>query len=305
MVIVIHQSLSTQSALFYNEKKVEQKKATFFQSGNTPTINPFAGTKQDRLNILKEIEDRNSRVKQKVLHISVNPTVSDVVKLGDTGIRTEIGKLMEHLGYGNQPYFVYKHADLDRTHFHIVSTRIDQQTGKKIRDDYEKEKVQRFIKSMEQKYDLTKEPNPEQSNLKFSAGSRNLKRNLESLFYQLNQIESITTKRLYDKSLELFNVEIRRAGRGHVVFVTDGNGNSVRSPIRLSEFEERPKFYISAMAEKELQVQKPMIDKFQIAQWSRDINRLVESIKELNSNRKQKIKKSTRSQKFRKYGNRF
>ena len=193
MVIVIHQSLSTQNALFYNEKKVEQKKATFFHSGNTPTINPFAGTKQDRLNILKEAEERNTRVKKKGLHISVNPTVSDLLKLGDTGIRTEIKNLMEHLGYGNQPYFVYKHADLDRTHFHIVSTRIDQQTGKKIRDNYEKEKTQRFIRSLEQKYDLTKEPNQQQTDLKFSAGSRNLKRNLESLFYQLNQIESITT----------------------------------------------------------------------------------------------------------------
>ncbi len=286
MVIVIHQSLSTQNALFYNEKKVEQKKATFFQAGNTPTINPFAGTKQDRLNILTEIEDRNSRVKQKCLHISVNPTVSDLVKLGDAGIRTEIKNLMEHLGYGSQPSFVYKHADLDRTHFHIVSTRIDQQTGKKIRDSYEKEKTQRFIKSLEQKYDLSKEPNKEQTNLKFSAVSSNLKRNLERLFYQLNHIESITSKQLYDKSLELFNVEMRRSGRRHVVFVIDGAGNPVRYPIRLSDFEERPKFYVSARAEQELQIQKPLIDTFQLAQWVRDFNRLVEKSKSFESKSK-------------------
>ena len=130
----------TQNALFYNEKKVEQHKAVFFKSGNTPTINPFAGTKYDRLNILHEIEERNSRVKKKGLHISVNPTVLDLVRMGEPGIRSEIGNLMEQLGYGNQPYFVYKHADLDRVHFHIVSTRIDQQTGKKIRDNYEKRK---------------------------------------------------------------------------------------------------------------------------------------------------------------------
>jgi hypothetical protein len=282
MVIVIHQSTSTQNALFYNEKKVEKKKATFFQSGNTPTINPFAGTKYDRLNILNEIEERNTRVRKKGLHISVNSTVNDLVKLGDAGIRTEIKNLMELLGYSDQPYFVYKHGDLDRTHFHIVSTRIDQQTGKKIRDNYEKEKVQRFIKSLEQKYGLTKEQNKEQTNLKFSAGSANLKRNLESLFYQLNQIDSISTKQLYDKSLELFNVEIRKSGRGLVVFITDGFGNPVRYPIRLSEFGERPKFYVSARVEKELQISKPVIDKFQLAQWARDINRLVEKNNYLN-----------------------
>ncbi|KJF44958.1 relaxase/mobilization nuclease domain-containing protein [Draconibacterium sediminis] len=276
MVIVIHQSGNTQNALFYNEKKVEQKKAHFYKSGNTPTINPFAGTKHDRLNILKEIEDRNTRVKKKGLHISVNPTVTDLVKMGDKGIRTEIGNLMEHMGYGNQPYFVYKHSDLDRTHFHIVSTRIDCQTGKKIKDNYEKEKTQRFIKSLEQKYDLTKEQNQARSNLKFSAGSRNLKQNLESLFYQLNQIESISTKQLYDKSLELFNVEVRRSGRGYVVFVTDEIGNPIRYPIRLSEFQERPKFYLAKSAEQEIQVPIQMIDKFQMAQWARDLSRLVE-----------------------------
>ena len=279
MVIVIHQSGNTQNALFYNEKKVEQKKAHFYKSGNTPTINPFAGTKHDRLNILKEIEERNTRVKKKGLHISVNPTVTDLVKLGDKGIRTEIGNLMEHLGYGNQPYFVYKHSDLDRTHFHLVSTRIDCQTGKKIKDNYEKEKTQRFIKSLEQKYDLTKEQNQVQSNLKFSAGSRNLKQNLESLFYQLNQIESISTKQLYDKSLELFNVEVRRSGRGHVVFITDEIGNPMRYPIRLSEFEERPRFYLSQKAEWEIQIQPQVIDQFQLAQWARDLNRLVEKSK--------------------------
>ena len=298
MVIVIHQSLSTQNALFYNEKKVEQKKATFFQSGNTPTINPFAGTKQDRLNILSEIEDRNSRVKQKGLHISVNPTVSDLVKLGDAGIRTEISNLMKHLGYGNQPYFVYKHADLERIHYHVVSTRIDITTGKKIRDDYEKEKVQRFIKSLEQKYDLKKELNKEQPNLKFSAGSSNLKKNLESLFYQLNQMESITSKQLYNKSLELFNVEIRRSGRGHVVFVTDGNGNPVRYPIRLSEFEERPRFYVSFKTQQEVQIPKPVIDKFQLAQWGRDLNRLVERSKRQENNKKERIKRIQKGKKM-------
>ena len=234
MVIKIHQSVHIKNALFYNERKVVQQKASFFHSQNMPVSNPFWGDKNDRYRVLKEIEDRNTRVKKKGLHISVNPTVSDLVRLGDSGIRTEINNLMKHLGYENQAYLVYKHADLERVHFHIVSTRIDQETGKKIKDNYEKEKVQRFIKSLDEKYDLSKDNIDEKANLKFSSTSSNLKRNLESLFYQLNQIESITTKELYDRSLELFNIKIQRSGRGHVVFITDGNRNPVRDPMRLS-----------------------------------------------------------------------
>ena len=178
------------------------------------------------------------------MHISVNPTVSDLVQLGDAGIRTEIGNLMKHLGYGNQPYLVYKHADLERVHFHIVSTRIDCDTGKKIKDSYEKEKTQRFIKDLEQKYQLIKDEPQEKMNYRFSGSSKNLKQNLESLFGQLNRMEFITSKEMYDQALKLFQVEIRKAGRGHLVFVTDENGNPIRHPVKMSDFQERPKFYL-------------------------------------------------------------
>ncbi len=245
MVIKIHQACSTQNALFYNERKVFQHKATFYHSRNTPEINPFLGDKNARNQIFKEIEDRNTRVRKKGLHISVNPTVGDLVRLGDAGIRTEIDNLMKHLGYGNQPYLVYKHADLERVHFHIVSTRIDCETGKKIKDNYEKEKTQRFIKDLEQKYQLTKDDNPEKLNFRFSNSSKDLKQNLENLFGQLNRMEFITSKEMYDQALGLFQVEIRRAGRGHLVFVVNENGNPIRHPVKMSDFQDRPKFYLS------------------------------------------------------------
>jgi hypothetical protein len=210
-----------------------------------PVVNPFMGDKNDRYRIFQEIEERNTRVRKPGLHLSVNPTVGDLVRLGDAGIRTEIDNLMNHLGYGNQPYFVYKHADLERVHFHLVSTRIDCDTGKKIKDSYEKEKTQRFIKVLEQKYQLTKDDPLEKLNYRFSGSSKNLKQNLESLFSQLNRMEFITSKELYDQALGLFQVEIKKAGRGHLVFVTDENGNPNRHPVRMSDFEERPNFYFS------------------------------------------------------------
>lgn len=185
------------------------------------------------------------KVKNKGLHISFNPTINDMVRLGEKGIRTEINRLMEHLGYGNQPYFVYKHADIDRVHFHIVSTRIDKQSGKKIKDSYEKDKVQKFIKELEQKSQLTNDEPKEKINLKFTAYSKNLKQNLESLFKELNGMDFITNKQMYNDALRLFHIEIRQEKKGHLIFVTDGNGNPVRYPIKMSDFEERPMFYQS------------------------------------------------------------
>ncbi len=243
MVIVIHQAASTQNALFYNERKVKEGKATFYDSRNTPSANPFIYSSQHRNQIFKRIEYSNTRVKNKGLHISFNPTLNDMVRLDEKGIRTEINRLMEHLGYGSQPYFVYKHADIDRVHFHIVSTRIDKQTGKKVKDNYEKEKVQKFIKELEQTYQLTKDEPKEKINLKFTAYSKNLKQNLENLFKELNRMDFITSKRMYDDALKLFHIEIKQVQKGHLIFVTDGNENPVRHPIRMSDFEERPRFY--------------------------------------------------------------
>ncbi len=245
MVIVIHQSSDTRNAFQYNEKKIKEGVASYFHSANTLSVNPFMYDQGHRWKILHDIEKQNPRVKKKCLHISVNPSGSDLLKLDDRTVRQEVDRMMEHMGYGSQPYFVYKHQDLERVHFHVVSTRIDKMTGKKIRDGYEKDKMQKFVKELEQKYQLKQEIPAQLRNLKFTASSGHLKRNLESLFKELNRIDIITSKELYDQALGLFQVEIRKAGRGHLVFVTDENGAVIRHPMKLSDFEERPRFYLS------------------------------------------------------------
>lgn len=245
MVIVIHQSNDTRNAFLYNETKVKEGIASYFHSANTLSVNPFLYDQRHRWKILNDIEKENPRVKKKCLHISVNPSSMDMNKLDDKTIRQEIDRMMEHMGYGKQPYYVYKHQDLERIHFHVVSTRIDKATGKKIRDDYEKNKMQKFVKELEQKYQLKQEIPAEVLNLKFTASSGNLKQNLENLFKRLNRMEFITTRKMYDQALGLFQVEVRKAGKGHMVFVTDENGAVIRHPMKLSNFDERPKFYLS------------------------------------------------------------
>lgn len=77
------------------------------------------------------------------------------------------------------------------------------------------------------------------------AYSKNLKQNLENLFTELNRMGFITSKQMYNDALKLFHIETRQVQKGHLVFVTDGNGKPVRHPIKMSEFEERPRFYFS------------------------------------------------------------
>ena len=60
---------------------------------------------------------------------------------------------MEALGYGKQPYIVFKHNDIAREHTHIVSLRVDGE-GKKINDRFEKRRSKQIIDTLERKYNL-------------------------------------------------------------------------------------------------------------------------------------------------------
>lgn len=245
MVIKIHQTISTEKAFYYNERKVEEGEAVFFHSANTLSKNPFVYSQTRRLKEFLDIEKQNQRIKNKCLHISINPSQTEIAKLSDHIIRKEIQNFMDHMGYGNQPYYVYKHQDLDRVHYHIVSSRVEKQSGKKIKDNNERRNVQKFIKDLELKYQLNNKINEERIDFEFSPHSRNIKQSLESLFYHLNHTEQINSKELYVKALSVFNVEIQKSGRGHIVVVTDDEGKPIRYPIRLSKFKEKQNFYLS------------------------------------------------------------
>lgn len=91
------------------------------------------------------------RTEKPVIHISLNPHPDDV--LTDEQL-TAIGEeYMQKLGYGNQPYLIFKHEDIDRRHIHIVSLRVDS-TGKKINDSNEYRRSKAITEELEQKYGL-------------------------------------------------------------------------------------------------------------------------------------------------------
>ncbi len=60
---------------------------------------------------------------------------------------------MQDMGYGTQPYVVFKHTDIDRTHLHVISVRVDE-TGKKIDSNFEKVRSMKICRQIEKDYKL-------------------------------------------------------------------------------------------------------------------------------------------------------
>lgn len=93
----------------------------------------------------------NSHVRKPVIHISLNPSPKDILSKEQMTVLAQ--KFMEKFGYGNQPYIVWLHEDIDRKHMHIVSVRINEK-GEKIDHNREAIRAQNICRDMEVKYGL-------------------------------------------------------------------------------------------------------------------------------------------------------
>ena len=107
MVAKISVGNSFYGALAYNGEKINEAK------GRLLTANRIYNDGSGTVDIHRAMEDflsfmpAQSRVEKPVVHISLNPHPDDV--LTDTELQDIAREYLEKMGYGNQPYLVFKH----------------------------------------------------------------------------------------------------------------------------------------------------------------------------------------------------
>lgn len=84
-------------------------------------------------------------------HISLNPDIKD--NLSDNQLSDIARQYMDSMGWGEQPYIVFKHTDIEREHIHIVSVQVDSD-GKKINDSKRNERSVAVTEELEKQYGL-------------------------------------------------------------------------------------------------------------------------------------------------------
>ena len=155
---------------------------------------------------------------------------------------------MERMGYGSQPYIVFKHTDIDRTHIHIVSICVGID-GKKIPDDYDHPRSMAICRDLEQKYDLHKATQQEQKQTNkvfkpLNHKNGDIKSQIGSVVRHLTKYYSFSTMGSYNALLSLFNITVEevkgeRNGQpvnGLVYVALDENGNKASNPFKASLF---------------------------------------------------------------------
>ena len=151
MVAKISYGSSLYGALAYNGEKVNEGVAKILETNKVfcPADggHDITACMQDFMAYMPS----QIRTKKPIIHISLNPHPDD--KLSDEQFSVIALEYIEKMGYGNQPFVVYKHEDIDRHHLHIVTLAVDE-TGRKINDGNNFYASKRITREMEQKYGL-------------------------------------------------------------------------------------------------------------------------------------------------------
>ena len=153
MVANIRSRPSPSGALYYNKEKVDKDEAEVLLWQKM--LEPF--DKHGRMDIdacmdsFRPYFEANRRTTNTVFHVLLNPSPED--KLTGEQLRKIACEYMERMGYGEQPYIVFKHKDISREHLHIVSLRVDEQ-GRKLPHDFEARRSMEILRDLERKYGL-------------------------------------------------------------------------------------------------------------------------------------------------------
>lgn len=249
MVIRIKTGKKVAGAIRYNEQKVtkgeaEQLAAPGFASTEQAFASLFYKTKT-----LEARAQKNARVQKPALHVSLSFHPSE--RPSDMQLITIAHEYMEGIGYGRQPYLLYRHDDTAHPHMHVVTVAIDED-GKKISDSFLNERSNKVRQRLEANHGLivaqgrgkqeATEPN---RSSRVHQDRKPTKLTLDEEVHRVLTQESVTSFPDFEAMLAKQNVKVRLyevANRDPGLLFQRSNGQKAISPaIKASQFSDDPR----------------------------------------------------------------
>ena len=246
MIAKISHGGSLYGVLAYNQIKVDELHADVLFGNRIiepPGDNPY--TIEHISRSFGDYLAANRKTEKPILHISLNPDPKDCVSEEQFIKLAE--RYMQRMGFGDQPYIVYRHNDIGREHLHIVSVRVDE-TGRAISDSYEHERSMKVCRELEQQFNLTPATKKEwKEGLPLSPvdyGGGNLKGQLAGVIRPIAREWRFQSLGEYRAVLSLYGITVDevkgeyggREYHGLSYSATDKDGNKVGKPFKSSVF---------------------------------------------------------------------
>lgn len=246
MIAKIGRSGNLYGALAYNQLKVEKEK------GRILFANRIIETPNREYTVAQLVQSfepyliANRNTEKHTLHISLNPDPKDEVS--DEKFKQMAEEYMKEMGYGDQPFVVFKHTDIDRSHIHIVSVCVDEE-GKKISDKFEKRRSMNVCRELERKYKLIPATEKEQmqndkifQRVNYQEGD--VKSQIASVVRHLSKYYQFQTLGEYNALLSLFNINTEKVEgelqgkmrQGLFYIPLNERGEKVGNPFKASLF---------------------------------------------------------------------
>ncbi len=244
MIAKISATENLGGSLGYNFKKVEKEEASILLTQGLYQNKEERYTMAEVFADMQALIPEKCRTKNMVFHCSLNPHPDE--KLSDETLTQIAKEYMEALGYGKQPYIVFKHSDIAREHIHIVSLRVDSK-GRKMNDKFEKRRSKKITDALEKRFGLIPSSKVSEKTVtetpKVDTTKRNIKEQVASVvrtilrhyrFCSLGELNAILSA--YNLAVEEVKTEFRGKKYNGLVYVpTDDKGNKLSTPINASD----------------------------------------------------------------------
>lgn len=255
MVAVIKSGHSLHRIFNYNENKIKEGVAEIIGGENYP-FDPDEMTVTMRLNrLLKQMELRPD-IKVNSVHISLNFHPSES-HLDNKKLMEIAGVYMEKLGFGKQPFLVYRHHDAGHPHLHLVTTNITPESGRIDLHHLARRKSEPARKEVEKMFGLipaegqqTKERYKVEpvTLARINYGRTESKKAMTTVLNHVLNNYRFTSLSELNAVLRQYNIIADRGSEDSRVFkangliyrILDGQGNPVGVPIKASDFHNKP-----------------------------------------------------------------
>jgi len=252
MVAKVISGKNIRGLLNYNENKVSEGVAQCIAASRFG-CDPLMLTFSDKLNRFRKATALNPKVRTNAIHISLNFDVTE--KLANEQLHTIASDYMTRIGFGEQPYLVYRHTDAAHPHVHIITTNV-QSDGKRIDiHNIGRNQSEKARKEIEVAYGLVRaesrkkkrEMEPVQIE-KAVYGKSETKRSISNVVRMVTRSYKYTSLPELNAVLRQFNVIADRGEEGSQMHrkkgllysLLDEKGKKIGVPIKASSIYGKP-----------------------------------------------------------------
>lgn len=254
MVAKIETGAGIRGALSYNENKVTDGEAILISAVNYPK-NAENLCFHEKLKVLQNRADLHETAEHKCAHIILSFDPSE--RFSDEKFEIIAREYMNQIGFGDQPYLLYRHKDTVCPHLHIVTTTI-RPDGTQFRLRYIGRDVSNPArKRVEQQFGLIPAESKRQQEVyvlkpielsKIEAGKVPTKTSISNIVRSVFKHYRFTSLPEYNAVLQQFNVIAYRGEPGTLMYENSGlqycvinkDGKKLTKPIKASSIYDRP-----------------------------------------------------------------